>query len=234
MADEEKLSLSCETFAMLKSTFFMSSFPSYIIFGKTIRNVKYSNGEHFKIKFSDAYKLMVNLLYIGSFMQSSDIYSSRGLIIENEDDNENYFWHGITLQRNDEQIKAVKFGIETRSESNIVFESLFTVEELNNFIYLFKRCLLSCLCLKDCEEQMITTIAISESCENIVLAKSNLTLAKNMIKLFFRSSNFSEPENLSYLIELIAYYNDIILVTKQLTALYTPVDDNSAIILALQ
>jgi len=130
MAEEEKFSLALESFAMLKCPFFISSYPSYIVFGKTIRNEKYSSGEFFKIKHSDAYKLMINLLYIGSFLTSTDIDSSRGLILE--DENENYYWHGVTLLKNQEEIKVVKFGIETRSQGNIIFETVFSVEELNN------------------------------------------------------------------------------------------------------
>ena len=234
MADEEKLSLTLETFAMLKCPFFISSFPSYLVFGKTVRNEKYSSGEFFKIKYSDAYKLMVNLLYIGSFLTASDINSSRGLILENEADNENYFWHGITVQRNEEDIKVVKFGIETRSHGNITFEVVFSVEEINNLIYLFNRCLITCLCLKEHEQVMLITIANTESCENIVKAKNDSAFAKTLVNQYFRSSLYSQPENGSYLVELIFYYNEIILIVKQLTALYTATEDNSAIILALQ
>jgi hypothetical protein len=232
MADEEKLSSALESFAMLKCPFFISSFPSYVIFGKTIRNEKYSSGEFFKIKFSDAYKLMVNLLYIGSFLTANDITNSRGLIIENEEDSENYFWHGITIQKNEEEIKVVKFGIETLG--NITFNVVFSVEEINNLIYLFKRCLITCLCLKEHEQDLLLTIANTESCENIVAAKTNTGLAKTLVNQFYRSSNHIQPENCSFLVELIFYYNDIILIVKQLSALYTPSEDNSAIILALQ
>jgi len=232
MAEEEKFSLALETFAMLKCPFFISSFPSYVVFGKTIRNEKYSSGEFFKIKYSDAYKWMINLLYIGSFLTSTDIDNSRGLILEN--DNENYFWHGVTVLKNQEEIKVVKFGIETQSQGNNIFETVFSVEELNNFIYLFKRCLIACLCLKEHEQAMLVNIANTESCENIVAAKNNTTVAKSLVNEFFRLSQFTLPENWSFLVELVYYYNDIILIVKQLSALYTQTEDNSTLILALQ
>jgi hypothetical protein len=227
MEDEELLSFSCETFALLKSPLFMSSFPSYVIFGKTFKNIKYVPGKFFKIGYFEACKVFASIVYIGSFL-TSDIDSSKGVILENNQ-NETYFWTGITVLHNDESVKMIKLSI--MQSDKIVFEVLFSVEEMNNFMYLFQRCLLSCLCLKDYEEQFILKVA-SESCEKIFLAKTNRTIAMQMVEDFLKESQALTKDVTSSLIELLRYYKDIIIIIKQLIAMYTVPDEITTLILA--
>ena len=227
MESEKRLSLSCETYAMLKTPYFMSAFPSYILFGLTHINISYERNSVFEISFSEAYKLLVNIFYIGSFFMS-ELDSSNGLILEKP--NEKYIWSGIVVIRNDKIEKVVKFGIEKQSQ--ITFEICFFLEEFNNFIYLFKRCIVSCLCLKEFEEQFIVQTATNQTCETIVKAKTDLKIAKMIIDSFYEHSGYEKLLNNSSLIEMLNYYNETILIVKQLHTLFTPMDDNSALILA--
>ena len=229
MEDEELLDCSCETFALLKSPLFISSFPSYIVFGKTFRNIKYVSGKFFKIGFFEACKLFASIVYIGSFL-ASDIESSKGIILENEL-HETYFWTGITVQHNNESIKMIKLSISL--SERITFEVLFSAEEINNFMYLFKRCLLSCLCLKDYEEQFLLKVS-SESCENIFLAKSDRIVAKRMVEEFMKESQIQNKNVTSSLIELFIYYKDLVIIIKQLTVMYTIPDEITTLILAYE
>lgn len=224
MAFETRLNLSCETFALLKTPYFISSFPSYILFGKTEINEHYSEGSVFKINFSDAYKLLVNILYICSFL-GSDLDSSKGLISKN--DHEQYCWSAYTDPKGD---KLIKFEIQKNSE--LTFEIIFNVTEYNNFLYLFQRCLLSCLCLKEVEEEFITFVIENEECHDIFEARSNVQKCKKMIVDFFKTTENSKKYSHSSLIEKLKYYNDVILIMKQLFSIRVPEENHASLILA--
>ena len=94
----------------------------------------------------------------------------------------------------------VKIGIEKQSE--ITFEIQFTLSEFNNLVYLFKRCLLSCLCIKDCEEQFILQMVQNESCQTILEAKSDIRIAKKIINSFYEQSFEEKPQKVSNLLEM--------------------------------
>ena len=120
---ETKLSLSCETFSLLKSPLFISAFPSFVIFGQTISNVKYEEKKCFKIHFSEAYKWLLNFLCMGSFVMS-DLDSAQANITEKDD--EVYVWMGVTLIIKNEPKKVIKFIIEKQSIQ--IFETIFELE----------------------------------------------------------------------------------------------------------
>ena len=228
MESDKRLCSSCETFALLKTPFFISAYPSYILFGKTNANIDYDKKCVFEFSFSEAYKLLLNVFYIGSFV-ASDLENANGKILE-KSDVEYYFWSAFLIQKNNRTEKVVKLGIEKQSE--ITFEIIFSLEEFNNFNYLFKRCLLSSLCLKDHEEQFILWIVQSESCETIVLAKKDFKTGQKLIKCFYEDYICEKPDKVTNLLEILSYYNDIILIIKQFHTLVVPLENNTSLILA--
>ena len=225
---EVQLSLSIETFALKNCPYFISAFPSYIVFGKTTLDVKYEENKYFSLHFFEAYKWLQAIFFIGSFI-ASDLDDSNGVIVTTTE-SEIYYWTGLVMQNQDENEKHIKFGIEKNSE--ILFEMLFTVVEFNNFLYLFKRCLLSCLCLKDMHEQFILHIVETQSFNEIIAAKKSLRKTKIIFDDFFKDSLFEKPSKISSFSQIISYYNDIILIIKQLENLSFEEEDKSALILA--
>ena len=189
--------------------------------------MNYKENESFKVHFSEAYKILVNLLYIGSFLQS-DLEFTTGTILKRG--TEQYLWSGQTILINDQSEKVINFLIETNGCKG--FEISLTVLELNNFIYLFNRCLLSCLCLKEYEEEFISYVIENNSCERILLSKTDKKIAFELIEQFFGASNLRLPANKLCLRETLRYYNDTVLIIKQLNTIYVPEESNSALILA--
>ena len=169
----------------------------------------------------------MNIFYIGSFL-GSELDYSKGIILKKPE--EVYYWNGLTLQNEDRLEKYIKIGIEKQSES--VFEILFSAEEFNNFLFLFKRCLLASLCLKEEEEQFILKTVETQTCETILAAKTDSQKIRTFIDQFFNNSCFEKPLKLSNFCEIFIYYNDIILILKQLASLTVESEDNSALILA--
>ena len=86
--------------------------------------------------------------------------------------------------------------------------------------------------LKENEELCILDIAHNESFNEIVLAKKQSFKAKRMDEKFLQNHNFDESPKLSTLMEIVNYYNDIILIIKQLESLYVEEPDHSTLILS--
>ena len=158
----------------------------------------------------------------------SDLDSAQANITEKDD--EVYVWMGVTLIIKNEPKKVIKFIIEKQSIQ--IFETIFELEEFNNLLYLFKRCLLACLCLKETEEILIIDIAQNETFTEIVAAKKQILIAKRIVEKYLRTNAFDQIPKISTLMEIVNYYNDIILIIKQLQSLYVEPDDKSAIILS--
>ena len=68
--------------------------------------------------------------------------------------------------------------------------------------------------------------------QDLEKAKTDLKIAKMIIDSFYEHSGYEKLLNNSSLIEMLNYYNETILIVKQLHTLFTPMDDNSALILA--
>jgi hypothetical protein len=221
-----KIKNSSETYALLHDSLFMSAFNGFIVFG-LLTNDEYKEGQFFKFNFHDVYKLYVNILYISSYL-ASDLDSSQGII--DQFDSSVYFWKGITVTKNNEVRKAIKFGIETNS--NVTFDICLSAEEYNNFLLRLQRCLLACICLKDDKEEFISAI-LQESTETIVEAKLKYQSAKTLTQNYFNKNPKFQFEKKAGYIEILSYYNDLILILKQLSGLYTPETSHRDLILAI-
>jgi hypothetical protein len=111
----------------------------------------------------------------------------------------------------------VTFSIE--SNKSETFSITFSLEDLNNLIYLIKRCLLASLCLKDIEELFfLQLIKLSE--DQIVLCQKNNNIASEIVRSFLNDQEFVNHFKLSPFTNLLIYYNDIILTLKDLSSLW--------------
>jgi hypothetical protein len=115
------------------------------------------------------------------------------------------------------KLKTVTFSIE--SNKSETFSITFRLEDLNNLIYLLKRCLLASLCLKDIEELFfLELIKLTE--DQIVLCQRNNNIASEIVRSFFKDQEIVKHFKLSPFTNLIIYYNDIILILKDFSSLW--------------
>ena len=205
---------SCENYILRKHSLIVAAFPSIVIFGEIENTTKFKEFKSFKF---NSFEIKFLLQVIGEIVAffNGDILDdqlNKKKILVNSNCNIDYFWQG----NNFENRKSVTFSIETKTSQT--FSVNFNLEDLNNFNYLIKRCLLSSLCLKDVNEQFIlNVIEISEN--EILASKKNYSLATNIVQTFLSKLETKEKPKSAAFIELLVYYNEIILVLKDFSML---------------
>ena len=214
--DSLKFSESCLSIASTNSDIFISSFPGKIVFGKVdivgFKKLKYFLFEHYNFV-----KLYVALVNIVKFFSTPSVDDDKSLILSNEE--VIYFWTGKELFQDKKKTKVIKFGIEYSSD--IVFEILLNIEELNDLVFCISRVMLSCFCLKPLERDFLHR-ASKETITNIMDLNEVKRCKSFLIK-------FKKEENISIdlivennLIDLLIYYNETIVIYRKIQSLYNP------------
>ena len=203
MEKELFLSNSIERYILKRHSFVLSAFPSLIVFGEIKNGTKLLDSKCFKFRSFESKFVLVALSEIIAFFRGDQNQAKKVFSVEL---NKDYYWEG-NIQR-----KSVTFSFKR-------FRVEFSLEDLNNFIYLFKRCLLASLCLKDEEEQFILNI-IEQSENEIVACKRSYDLASSFVNQFLTQSKTKDFSKSAPLIEILCYYNEIILVIKDFSLLW--------------
>jgi len=218
MENSKKLSFSqsCQTISLKKSEIFMSSFPGKIVFGEPNFS-GYSKSKSFQYKHIEFLDLYLSLLKIVHFFATTSNIDDKGLILTISE-NTVYFWSGKIFENAKVIEKVVKFGIEFNS--NIIYEIIFNAEQFNEFVHILAQLMFSCLCLKSFERQFLEDFA-----NEIPITKLITLTNKRKIKEAIQNSNQKEKiddvikENL---IELLLYYNELIILFKKIQSLHNP------------
>jgi hypothetical protein len=217
MEEEMLLSKSCETY-VLENEILISAFPGCVVFGKTDSNKKYIDNCSFKFTSFQIIELFKSLVSIISFFNGKDEQKIEQIISLSS--NVVYFWKGILLTNEDNsQIKLIKFAIEANGETS--FNATFSLQNINTFVYLLKRCLISSLCLKDIEEDFICSV-IQNTISEIKACKANNSVAYTFVERFFQDKVLPRGTKKASFIEILKYYNSIIVQIKNLAGLYYP------------
>jgi len=216
MDEEILLSNSCETY-VLDNDILISAFPGSVVFGKTKSNKNYIQDCSFKFTTFQTIELFKSLVAIISFFRGKENQKIEKILNVT---NVVYYWRGdLVINEDNTQVKLVKFVIEKNSETS--FQTAFTLENINSLIYLLRRCIISSLCLKDIEEQFIFSV-IEHSKSEIKECKTNNSVAHKFVEKFFKDNNFSHGIKKASFIEILCYYNSIIIQIMSLTRLYYP------------
>jgi hypothetical protein len=211
----EKFSNSLQTLALLKAPNFMSAFPGKIIFGEA--NCKgYVTNNFFVFDHGSLIKLYNSIVEITKFLTSNNERQSTKSILDNE--NISYFWVGKTLHKSatNNFEKLIIFAIEDNGERT--FELRFSIPELDNFYCALTRSILMILCLKDIQYDLMYNASLL-TIDNILLLKSDRKRAKQFVLTTFTSLLNDNEFNVSNCIELLHYYNDILVITHKLSQL---------------
>ena len=212
---EESFSNSIQTLALSKAPNFMSSFPGRIIFGEATCKGFVLN-KFFIFSLLSIAKLFSSIVEITKFLTSINERNSIKSIFD--DENVSYIWVGRTIMENGTKNleKVIIFVIEKNGERT--FELNFSVPELDNFYCALTRSILMILCLKDVQYDLMYSASLL-TVDNIVLFKTDRKRAKEFITKSFSSLLDSQELNVSNCIELLQYYNDILIITHKLSKL---------------
>ena len=127
-----------------------------------------------------------------------------------------YFWLGKKVLKNNEHIKVVQLCVEY--QSNIVFEIIFDSKELNDFIKCFSENIFSCLCLKTEERDFFESVCEESTSEIVSLntfANCKKFITNFQIRKNIKFDSITEPNY----IDILFYYNELILITQKLKSM---------------
>jgi hypothetical protein len=219
MEEENLLSNSCETY-VLENGILISSYPSLIVFGKTESNKKYIEDSSFKFNTFQVAQLFKSIIAIVAFF-NDNVEHKMEKILDFSCDTV-YYWKGdLVTEEDNTKLKLIKLGIEKKGD--ILFNATFSLQNINSFVYLLNRCLISSLCLKDNEEQFILSAIPNSKCE-IKACKTDDSIAFKIVQNFFNQKKIKAGTKRASYLEILKYYNSIILLIKDLTSLYYPND----------
>ncbi len=209
-----KFQNSIQTFAMLKESAFLSAFAGFLIFGLATAN-GFKTKSFFKFHFCDFVRLFQEITEIVQFLGKSDILQKSGELFASKESV--YKWNGITItEERDSKMFQDKIVTIFMEENNVkCFEMTFTIPQINNLFFLLSRTLFSTLCLKDIEIALLFE-ASKSSPETIISLKQDCLFAKNFVACFMSKSKNASNDKKAYLIEILRYYNDLILIVHKL------------------
>jgi hypothetical protein len=215
MEEKYMLSKSCETY-VLENEVILSAFPGFIVFGKTESNKYFLENCSFKLRSFQVKYLFKSIIAIFAFFSDELVQQKTEKIIDIDSDLI-YYWQGISVTKDNNLTKAVKFGIE--KEQNNIFHVLFTLQDLNNFIFVITRCLLASLCLKDEDEEFIMEFT-KNSRNDILACKNDEVIAAKLVKFYTKNQKSENVLKQRPLIVIVQYYNELILLMKDLSDLH--------------
>jgi hypothetical protein len=154
MEEEYFLSDSCETFVLENETL-ISSFPGCVVFGKTYRNSSFCGNRYFKLTVFQLQEFFKSIVSILGFFSNDSVNNKPEKIIDISSEL-TYYWQGVQVTKDSNVVKKIKFAIEKDKETT--FHIDFSLQELNGFLNILRRCVLSSLCLKDIDEDFIMQV----------------------------------------------------------------------------
>lgn len=216
---------ACKTLACNKKDIFISAFPGQIIFGE-VNQIGYKKCKFFKFYHFEIFHFYIALTNIFKFLcsnsESETTISNKGVILI-LNPIEVYYWIGKDYLVNNQNEKLIVFGIEKNSES--VYELKFSLNELNELINIFSQSVLSILCIKSIEKQILESVLLEPTSVLITLKdfKSCETLMKS---LALKNTLSIDSIQLSNLIDIIIHYNELLIVLQKLKSMHNPVCSN--------
>jgi hypothetical protein len=204
---------SCYTSVLKVFSVFISAYPGFIVFGKTLTK-SYKEKSYFKFSPFELYKLYIAIIQILNFFTGENPQIKGGLILErNKSHKIVYFWDSAIFVIDGKEEKYVSFGIETKE---CVTKIDMTLSELHNFIQALKSTILISLCLTNFENELIIC---ASSLDLVNLKKlKNYGDTKDFVVKFMKKHNNYDDETFKFA-QLIIYYFDIILLLHKFSSM---------------
>ncbi len=226
---ELKFSKSCQTISLKNSEIFMSSFPGKIVFGEP-NFIGYSKSNSFQYKHNQFLDFYLSLLKIVNFFATTSNIDDKGSVLS-FNENTIYFWSGKVFENAKVIQKVVKLGIEF--DSNITYEIIFNAEQFNEFVNIFAKLMFSCLCLKSFERQFLEDFANEMPLTKLI----TLNDKRKIIQVIQNKKQKEKIDDVieQNVVELLLYYNELIILFKKIQSLNNPkMNESSRIELILK
>jgi len=174
------ISTSLVTLGLAKRDFFMSAFPGKIIMGHII-NLNYVNEQSFlfyRHDYNSFFEAIVKIVQAVS--EQVDV---KGVLLNAPTNELSYLWE-LNVQL------GIKFLIEKNHEQ-IVFSTIFNLDEFNNFLDSFKELMLPSLLLRKIECDAIKTIANLEFKKVLEMSNFDEVQLSKTVKCIQNDTNYN-------------------------------------------
>lgn len=206
------LSNSCENYILKNHSIIVAAYPSVIIFGESENGLKFKELKSLKFKSFECQLLIKTIEDIVAFFNLNEPSSKVSFFLDSTNEI-SYSWQGFVHKGR----KSINLSLE--HQKAVTFCVSLDLFDINNLVYLIKRCLLASLCLKDIEEKFI--LEVLHLTENQIRAcKNNSGIAYTTVYCCITENNFSHIKKTSPYVELLMYYNDVIIVIQNLFNLW--------------
>lgn len=189
---------------VIQDNIFITHVPGKIVFGEVNENGVINTRKQFTIFYSDYNSFYKTLVSIINFF--SDGNASKEII--KQTDSTIYYWCGLCVVQNNEEIKCIKLGIEMFNSER--YEMILNQNEFLNFVHLTKLNMIMSLNL--CEETLsVLNKLIKEPLEKILKFENDECFAEQYVikaKQMKVSKMFKVLEQLKY------YSNFVIMMHK--------------------
>jgi hypothetical protein len=122
--------------------------------------------------------------------------------------------------------------LKLKYKSEIVYQIIFNLDKLNDFINALSEIIVPSLCLQTVEREFFEFISNAE-----ILTIVNLDKPKGLLilKQFFKQMNIVDIDQIQELnlIEIIIYYKELIIIYKKIKSLINPIKDRIQEILSI-
>ena len=228
--ENQPLNKSCKSIILKNSNIFCSAFPGKLVFGEVAQQhyLKLNYFEFLTFELFFLYSCIVKI--IKSFISSgNDIPSDDELILKINEDT-SYLWSISKLNVSNEEEKCILLKLKYKSE--IVYQIIFNLDKLNDFINALSEIIVPSLCLQTVEREFFEFISNAE-----ILTIVNLDKPKGLLilKQFFKQMNIVDIDQIQELnlIEIIIYYKELIIIYKKIKSLINPIKDRIQEILSI-
>jgi hypothetical protein len=208
---------SSQTYCLKQSEIFISSFPGKIVFGLVNQN-GYKKQKYFEFGSYFFFNFYLSVVKIVEFFATDLKTEDKGLITSQTETS--YYWIGKSVVQDKKSTKVIKLGIESLKTDG-GFEIVFNINQFNEFVKLFYKLIFPCLCLKTFERELFESVSLKSL--SFVINLDKVETCKSYLKTFEKAKNIKidSVEELN-LVDLLIYYNELIILYKKLKSLYNP------------
>ena len=115
-SEDLQISNSCETYILSKVPLLMSSFPGYIVFGKSLQGKVFISKKCLKFSFLDYNELFDCVSKFLTFVAEEKTVTD--IISFFKKGEESYFWQGFSEKIENEEQKSIRFIVKSEFEKN--------------------------------------------------------------------------------------------------------------------
>jgi hypothetical protein len=228
MADREEYLFSnfLEIFPLEETCCCIGSLPNLLAFGKCTAN-KFLKNQTFLFSTFEIHKLYFAFVKILEYftMDSTDLISSKQIILIKSLLSETYFWEAKVFNVNNKSVKHVFLSIEY--DTKLTFRYPIKLQNLDCIFNLLIHLIPTTVCFNSKDFKLFER-CMQNSLESLL--KINNNEEKQIIEKIINDLEIKTPLEVHHAKYFITYFHEILILNKKLTSLIRPENPRLAIL----